>query len=159
MAGLVLNETEASHLLSEPIHDIPSARHAATKLLTMGPRFVIVTLGDQGCVLKTADTDAHFPAYPITSPLKVVDTSAAGDTFVGALAVALVEGKKLPDAARFANLAAALTCTKIGTQASHPHPNRRRHPPFKVTCYFVAKINPPCSTGTWSGTSDCIEPA
>jgi ribokinase len=85
-------------------------------LLARGPRVVILTLGVQGALVGTLDHMVHSPAFPVT----VVDTTAAGDAFNGALAVALAEGCPLARAVRFANAAAGLACTQRGAQNSLP---------------------------------------
>ena len=82
----------------------------------MGPKTVIVKLGDQGCFAHAGLTRDHFPGFPV----EVKDTTAAGDTFNAALAVALAEGAPLEHALRFANAAAAISVTRPGAQASAP---------------------------------------
>ncbi|MFN4244000.1 MAG: ribokinase [Tepidisphaerales bacterium] len=114
--GLVVNETEAAQLTGLAVSDVPSARRAAEPLLARGPRFVVVTLGGAGAVVSAEGVSMHVPAFPV----EVVDTTAAGDTFCGALAVALVEGQPLVDAVRFASAAAAVSVTRLGAQPSVP---------------------------------------
>lgn len=121
ITGLVVNETEAGQLTRTTVTDLASARSAARKLLERGPRFVVVTLGAAGAfVLGTGvngtGVDVTVPAFKV----KPVDTTAAGDTFCGALAVALVEGRPLPEAVRFASAAAAISVTRLGAQPSVP---------------------------------------
>jgi ribokinase len=77
---------------------------------------VLVTLGEGGVLLVDADHCDHVPAMPE----RAVDASGAGDAFIGSLAVFLVEGLPLREAARRANVAAALSVTRPGTQASFP---------------------------------------
>src|SRR5205823_9212903 len=87
---------------------------AARKLLSLGPRHVILTLGERGAYLATADREVLVPPQRV----KAVDATAAGDAFNGALAVALAEGQDLLAAIRFANVAGALATTRPGAQPS-----------------------------------------
>jgi ribokinase len=111
---LTPNETEAASLSGLPT--AAAARQAAHALLACGPRVVILTLGEQGALVCEPDRTLHVPAFPVTA----VDTTAAGDAFNGALAVALSEGRPLNTAVRFANAAAALACMRRGAQDSLP---------------------------------------
>jgi ribokinase len=86
------------------------------RIREMGVKSVIVKLGDQGCVYCGAE--GTFVALPF--PVRALDSTAAGDTFNAALAVALVEGKGIPEALRFANAAAAISVTRAGAQTSAP---------------------------------------
>lgn len=114
--GLVVNEIEAAELTGQSVGDQKSALRAAREFLERGPEFVIVTLGAKGVVWARAANQGHITARAV----EAVDTTAAGDTFCGALAVALVEGRALPDAIKFASAAAALTVMKMGAQSSIP---------------------------------------
>jgi ribokinase len=115
---LTPNQTEAASLLGNETapEDHRQAEAAARKLQQRGPKTVIVKLGAQGCFV--ADGSEYFArsAFQVTA----IDTTAAGDTFNGALAAALANGKLLPDATLFANAAAALSVTKPGAIASIP---------------------------------------
>jgi ribokinase len=89
---------------------------AAEALRARGAHCVLVTLGERGVLACEAHRVERVPASRVTA----IDTTAAGDAFNGALAVALTEGRELHPALRFANAAAALTCTRRGAQASLP---------------------------------------
>jgi ribokinase len=89
---------------------------AAEILMARGARSVVVTLGERGVLACGDGPPYHVPAFGV----EVVDTTAAGDAFNGALAVALTEGRERPAALRFASAAAALACTRRGAQASLP---------------------------------------
>jgi ribokinase len=113
---LTPNESEAAQLSGLPLAALSDADDVAHALLARGPRVVILTLGAQGAFVGTLDHMVHVPAFPVT----VVDTTAAGDAFNGALAVALAEERPLDMAVRFANAAAGLACTQRGAQNSLP---------------------------------------
>ncbi|RLG66963.1 ribokinase, partial [archaeon] len=89
---------------------------ASRKLIKKGVGAVIVTLGEEGAYIVSMSLSKKIPSFKI----KVVDTVGAGDAFSGGLAYALVNGMDLKDAVRFANAAAAVSCTKYGAQASMP---------------------------------------
>jgi ribokinase len=89
---------------------------AAKQLLGRGPKTVIVTLGERGALLVAASTVEHFPGLSVTP----VDTSGAGDAFIGSLSVFLAESGDLRESIRGANVAAALSVTRCGTQSSFP---------------------------------------
>jgi ribokinase len=110
------NATEAARLSGREVVDEPGAREAAATLRRRGAGSVMVTLGADGVVAVTADGDLHVPAFAVTA----VDTTAAGDAFNGALAVALAEGQPVDRALRFASGAAAIACTRRGAQPSLP---------------------------------------
>lgn len=115
---LTPNETEATVLANMPPGRIePSdAAEVGHKLHELGARTVILKLGELGCVVSGLAGD-----YSVEGPkVKAVDTTAAGDVFNAALAVALSEGTPLRDACRFANRAAALSVTRRGAQAAAP---------------------------------------
>ncbi len=113
---LTPNEIEAAQASGLPLAALSDADNVARVLLARGPRVVILTLGAQGAFGGTLDQMVHVPAFPVT----VVDTTAAGDAFNGALAVALAEERPLALAVRFANATAGLACTQRGAQNSLP---------------------------------------
>ncbi len=113
---LVPNESEAKLLTGIEITDIASAEKAARELLAVGVQVVIITLGEKGSLLVTADETTHIPAPKV----KAVDTTAAGDAFIGGLSSALLKGYSLKDAVRYANCAGALAATRFGAQTSLP---------------------------------------
>lgn len=113
---LVVNEHEANELGTGRIETVEDAIHAARELQRRGPQTVVVTLGADGVVAVDAAGHHHVAAPKV----KAVDTVAAGDTFCGALAVALVEGKQLDEALRFATRAASISVTREGAQPSIP---------------------------------------
>lgn len=115
---LTPNESEACILLGRPAGriDPTDAPGLASDLLALGPRAVVLKLGEQGCCYFDGSAMIHSPAFKVTPK----DTTAAGDTFNAGLAVALAEGKKIEDALRFANAAAAVSVTRLGAQASIP---------------------------------------
>lgn len=115
---LTPNETEAAILAGmKPSRlDTQQAAQIAEKLRARGAKSVAVKLGDQGCLVVEDGKPQLLPAPRV----KAVDTTAAGDVFNGALAVALAEGASLARACEFANAAAALSVTRMGTQAATP---------------------------------------
>ncbi|MFS2093518.1 ribokinase [Pseudomonas sp. Pseusp11] len=113
---LIPNESEASALSGLPVDSLSTAEAAATRLIAMGAGKVIITLGAQGSLFANGITFEHFPAPKV----KAVDTTAAGDTFVGGFAAALAAGKSEAEAIRFGQVAAALSVTRAGAQPSIP---------------------------------------
>ena len=115
---LTPNESEALVLLGRrgSSLSLAEAPEVARALVKRGPKAVILKLGANGAYLVDASGGRHFPGFEVTA----VDTTAAGDTFAGALGVALAEGWPLEQAIPFANAAAALSVTRLGAQASMP---------------------------------------
>jgi len=115
---LTPNEGEALMLLGRPAArvSVADAAELAGALRALGPRTVVLKLGDQGCWYEDEAGQRHVPAFPV----EVRDTTAAGDTFNAALAVALAENQPIDGALRFANAAAAMSVTRLGAQASAP---------------------------------------
>jgi ribokinase len=110
------NETEAELLTGQRVTTPAEAEQAARALSRRGPATLLVTLGPQGVLVIDGQTVEHLPSVPVAA----VDASGAGDAFIGSLAVFLIEGLPLREAARRANVAAALSVTRPGTQASFP---------------------------------------
>lgn len=113
---LTPNETEAELLTGVKVDDEQSAAQAAGVLRDKGVSTVIITMGAKGSLLVT---DARAALIP-TEEVVAVDTTGAGDAFNGALAYAVANGKSLEEAVRFANLAGALSATRMGAQPSMP---------------------------------------
>ncbi|MBV7478165.1 ribokinase [Pseudomonas sp. PDM31] len=113
---LIPNESEAAALSGVAVDSLDTAQAAATKLIAMGAGKVIITLGAQGSLFADGNSFQHFPAPSV----KAVDTTAAGDTFVGGFAAALAAGKGEAEAIRFGQVAAALSVTRAGAQPSIP---------------------------------------
>jgi len=114
--ALVVNELEASALIARTVSSREDAFAAARELRKRGFEFVIVTLGSGGSCVETAGEQFHVPAIPS----EAVDTTAAGDTYCGALAVALVGGRSMREAVKFATAAAAICVRRTGAQPSIP---------------------------------------
>jgi ribokinase len=110
------NETEAEIIAGVPVHSIEEARRCASALLAKGFRKVVITLGSRGSLLATADGAELMPPSPVSPK----DTTGAGDAFIGSFAVFLAEGLPERDALARANLYAALSTMRVGTQKSFP---------------------------------------
>lgn len=111
------NETEARLLTGIRVDDIASASKAADRLLASGVQNVIITLGKQGAYLQN-----ESQRFLIEAPIvEAVDTTAAGDTFSGGIAVAIAEGTGWDEAISFACRAASISVTRLGAQASVPY--------------------------------------
>ena len=113
------NETEAELLTGIGVKTEKSAEQAAYSLLSKGLDSVIITQASKGAILVTSDGCKRIPGFKV----EAVDTTAAGDVFNGALAVAIAEKKALTEALLFANAAAAISVTKLGAQPSAPQRN------------------------------------
>lgn len=116
---LTPNKTEASMISGIEVTDIGSAGLAAKAICAMGVKNVVVTMGPLGAVI----CDGENIQLVETRKVETVDTTAAGDVFNGALAVALAEGKELDAAVGFACEAASISVTRLGAQSSIPHRN------------------------------------
>jgi ribokinase len=115
---LVVNETEAAAVLGRPVSGLAEAGQAAADLITVGARHAVVTAGAHGAALAGPEATATIGAFRVAA----VDTVGAGDTFVGALAVALAAGIPAAEAVRVAAAAGATAATRPGAQAGMPHP-------------------------------------
>ena len=111
------NETELSTFSGIEVKDVESAEKAAAAMQAKGVGKLIVTMGSKGALICEGGPSVFVPAHKV----KAVDTTAAGDTFCGALCVAISEGKTLKEAAEFACAASALTVQKMGAQNSIPY--------------------------------------
>ena len=118
---LIPNESELSLLTHRPVNDVPSAEKAAKQLVEDGAKNVIVTLGKKGAlIVPGTQEDKHTSNHVDTYPVKVVDTTAAGDAFIGGFAAALLQNKSLEEAVHYACACGALATTKFGAQPSLP---------------------------------------
>ncbi|MDQ2692378.1 MAG: ribokinase [Chloroflexota bacterium] len=113
---IVPNESELSLLTGLPVNDIPSAEAAARLLLKRGIRNVIVTLGARGALIVNQEMTKHIPPFHV----EVVDTTAAGDAFIGGFSSALLQDQTLEEAVRYGCACGALATTKFGAQPSLP---------------------------------------
>ena len=114
---LIPNESEAALLTGLPADAAIAAESAVAGLQARGADIVILTLGAQGALLAQGASRERIPAFPV----EPVDTTAAGDAFVGGFAVALAEKKPLPEAVRWGAAAGGLAVTRLGAQPSLPH--------------------------------------
>ncbi|MFN8413928.1 MAG: ribokinase [Anaerolineales bacterium] len=115
---LIPNETELGLITNKQVNDATSAEHAAKELLQRGVKTVIVTLGANGALLVTKDQAIQVPSFKV----KVVDTTAAGDSFIGGFASKLLQvgQQDLQLAVRYGCACGALATTKFGAQPSLP---------------------------------------
>ena len=110
----VPNESEVESITGLPVRDLDDAKKSASKLLASGVRRVIVTLGAKGALLAGREGMEHIAPYPVKS----IDSTGAGDAFIGSFATFLGEGLAERDAVQRANLYAGLSTTTVGTQKS-----------------------------------------
>ncbi len=113
------NETEAELISGITVQDVESATLAARKIYEKGVKVVIITLGSKGALLFTGEKELLIPSPKV----EAIDSTAAGDVFNGAIAVAISEGLPLEKAVEFACRAAAISVTRMGAQASAPYRN------------------------------------
>ncbi|NWG04644.1 MAG: ribokinase [Syntrophaceae bacterium] len=126
---IVPNEVEAQFLTGIEWKEAKDIRKIAQKLLEMGPKNVVITLGSKGLFFLNETEEIRMKAFKV----KVIDTTAAGDAFMGALAHSLSRGKPIREVLRFANAAGALATTKLGAQPSLPS--------WKDLDRFLSRIN------------------
>jgi ribokinase len=115
---LTPNESEAAGLTGIPVASTTDAERAADKLLSLGARNIVITLGAQGAFVKSATMKKHVPAFD-AGP--VVETTGAGDAFNGGFAVGLSEGMDLVQAVRFGCAVASISVTRPGTAPAMPN--------------------------------------
>ena len=111
------NKTESQQITGIIINNDEDVKKVADILISKGVKNVVITLGSKGSFVKNADISEFVPAIKV----KAVDTTAAGDTFNGALCVGLSEGMNLSDAVKFATKASSISVTRMGAQASIPY--------------------------------------
>ena len=114
LSYFVPNESEAETITGMPVRNLDDAKKCAEKLVAGGIGRVILTLGANGSLLAGREGMEHLPAFPV----KAIDSTGAGDAFIGSFAVFLAEGLAEREAVRRANLYAGLSTTGIGTQKS-----------------------------------------
>jgi ribokinase len=113
---LLPNETELALLSGMPVTDLPSAEKAARRLCEGGAKCVIVTLGANGALIAGPGAAKHIPPFEV----QAVDTTAAGDAFIGGFACTLLRGMDLEGSVRYANACGALAAARFGAQPSLP---------------------------------------
>lgn len=114
---IIPNETEAEILSGVKVTDWESAQKAADIIHAKGANIVVITLGSKGALIKE---EGQYHKVPVPK-MKAIDTTAAGDTFCGAVCVALTENMSVLDAVKFANKCASITVTRMGAQSSLPY--------------------------------------
>jgi ribokinase len=113
---LIPNEWEASQILGRPVDTVDQAKECGAWLHAQGIECAIITLGAQGCVAADAQSVRHYAGHPVAA----IDTTGAGDAFVGCFAAALATGRPRDDSIRRALLYSALSTTRRGAQVSYP---------------------------------------
>jgi ribokinase len=116
---LVVNEHEAAFLLGDSVEGVEAALAAASNLLALGPKSAVVTVGADGAVFAQEEDEGYVPAPEV----EVVDTTGAGDAFVGALALRVARGDSLRRAVGYAVRAGAAAVTREGAQGALPTPD------------------------------------
>ena len=110
------NETETEIITGLPVETLDEISAAGQRLREMGSKTVIITLGDRGALLITSEQTIHVPAVETEG----VDTTGAGDAFIGSFSFFWASGKPLDEAVKRANSVAAVSVAKVGTQVSFP---------------------------------------
>lgn len=118
---IVPNESETERLTGQTINNQDNTRNAGAELLKRGVANAVLTLGESGALLVEGSSGEPVFEFIPAFQVPVVDTTAAGDAFVGALATAMGEGQSLSNAVRFASAVAALSVTRPGAQPSLPY--------------------------------------
>lgn len=113
----ILNESEASFYLHKPINSLSDVLLQCGELYKKSKELVIITLGEKGCLLCNDKEKIYLPARNV----QAIDTTGAGDSFVGTFAAKLIEGVNYLEAAIYATIAASLTVTEIGSQIAMPY--------------------------------------
>ena len=113
---LTPNETEAEILTGIKVTDEATSLKAANRLLSFGVKQVMITLGKNGVFYANSQTNKHFPSFNVNA----IDSTAAGDSFNGALAAAISQKQPIDKAIHFAQAAAALSVTQLGAQSAIP---------------------------------------
>jgi ribokinase len=112
---IILNETEVEAITDIPVTDLQSAKLAAQKLNIIGVKEVVITLGKKGSLYRNQEEmDIFTPSFSV----KTIDTTAAGDTFIGAFTVERSKGQSIKECLQYATAAAALSVTVMGAQCS-----------------------------------------
>jgi ribokinase len=112
----VPNESEAEAITGIPVHNLEEAKRCADYLLAQGLPRVVITLGERGSLMATSDCVEWIPSFKVAP----IDSTGAGDAFIGSFAVFLAEGLADREALTRASLYAALSTTQVGTQKSFP---------------------------------------
>lgn len=113
---LILNEHEAEALINSSVSSVEEAKDCIPRLLALGVKQVVLTLGEKGCVYTSGEEIYFQPARKVTA----VDTTGAGDSFCGALISALAKEISMENAIEFATVVSSMTVTKKGTSSSFP---------------------------------------
>ena len=113
---LTPNETELSLITGMPTDNIEQILAASKKIMMMGAQNLIVTIGENGCLLCNKEGSNLFHSYPT----KAFDTAGAGDCFAGVFAAFLSKNYEITEAIKYANLAASISVSRVGTVPSLP---------------------------------------